>query len=112
MQLLVVMGLDISDFFVHQNVDRQVAVENLLPNFRHTLGTERIGGTGPAERRLRLFPGLEQGFIGPFGSRRRIRSNAVQAFKDGPCAGGGNCYGLLDILDRLMHSASLSSAWE
>ena len=34
------LGLDLADFFVHQNVNRQMAVENLLPNFRHALGTE------------------------------------------------------------------------
>src|SRR5260370_29563446 len=82
-----------------------MAVKNLLPYFGHALGTERISRARPAERRLRLFPRLEQRLIGPLRSRRRIRSNAVEAFKNCPCAGGGNCNGLLDILDRLMHSA-------
>ncbi len=99
------LGLDLAHFFVHQHVDRQVAVENLLPNFRHALGTKRIGRPRPAERRLRLFPGLEQRLVGPLGNRRRIRSNAIQAFKDCPRAGGGNGHGLLNIFDRLMHSA-------
>ncbi len=46
------LGLDLADLFVRQNVDRQVAVEDLLTNFRHALGTKRIGGARPAERRL------------------------------------------------------------
>ena len=99
------LSLDLAYFFVHQHVDQQVAVENLLTNFRHALGTERIGGARPAQRRLRLFPGLKQGLVGPLWSRRHIRSNAVQAFKNGPCARGGNRHGLLNIFDRLVHSA-------
>src|SRR5208282_2607088 len=59
------LGLDLANFFAHQNIDWQVAVKNLLPNFRYALGTKRIGRARPAERRLRLFPGLEQGLIGP-----------------------------------------------
>src|ERR1700682_3315746 len=82
-----------------------MAVKNLLPNFWHALRTEGISRARPAERRLRLFPGLEQGLIGPLRSRRRIRRNAVQAFKHCPCARGGNRHGLLNIFDRLMHSA-------
>ncbi len=34
------LGFDLADFFVHQNVDRKMAVENLLPYFRHALGTK------------------------------------------------------------------------
>ncbi len=65
-------GLDLSYFFVHQNFVRKFAVENLLADFRDTLRAERIGGAGPAERRLRLFVGLEQRLVGPFrGGRRR-----------------------------------------
>src|SRR4029077_12793103 len=99
------LGLDLADFLVHQNVNRQMAVENLLPYFRHALGTKRISRARPAERRLRLFPRLEQGLIGPLRSRRRIRRNAVQAFKNCPCARGGNRHGLLNIFNRLVHSA-------
>src|SRR5258708_36836806 len=82
-----------------------MAVKKLAAYFGHAVGPERISRARPAERRLRLFPRLEQGLIGPLRSRRRIRSNAVQAFKNCPCARGGNGYGLLNIFDRLMHSA-------
>jgi hypothetical protein len=79
------LGLDLAHLFVHQNVDGQVAVENLLANFGDALGTKRIGRTRPAERRLRLFPGLEQGFsdhlgIGAsLGAMRLRRSNTAHA---------------------------------
>src|SRR5208337_4461619 len=79
--------------------------ENLLPYFRDAPRTKRIGRARPAERRLRFFPGLEQGLVGPLRNRRHIRSNAVQAFKHCPYACGGNGHGLLDILNRLVHSA-------
>jgi hypothetical protein len=42
------LRLDLADFFVHQNVDRQMAVENLLANFRHALGAKRVGRARPA----------------------------------------------------------------
>jgi hypothetical protein len=65
------LGLDLAHFFVHQHVDRQMAVENLLPDFRHALRTKRIGRAGPTQRRLRFFPGFEQGLVGPLRNRRR-----------------------------------------
>src|ERR1039458_10065506 len=34
------LGFNLSHFFVHQHVDRQMAVENLLPNFRHAPRTK------------------------------------------------------------------------
>ncbi len=99
------LGLDLADLFVHQNVDREMPVKNLLTYFRHAPGTQRIGGARPTEGRLRFFPGLEQGFFGPLRNRRLIGSNAVESFKNCPCAGGGNGHGLLNIFDRLVHSA-------
>ena len=34
------LGLDLPRFFVHQNFNRQFAVENLLTDFRNALGAE------------------------------------------------------------------------
>jgi len=99
------LGLDLAHFFVHQNVDGQMAIQNLLPNLRYALRTKRIGRAGPTQRRLRFFPGLEQRLLRPLWDRSIIRSNAVEALKDCPCAGGGNRHDLLDIFDRLVHSA-------
>ena len=44
------LRLDLADLLIHQHVVRQVAVENLLPDFGHTLGAEGVGGARPAER--------------------------------------------------------------
>ncbi len=60
-------GFDLADFFVHQHFIRKVAVEDLLADFGHALGAERIGGARPSERRLRLLVGLEQRLVRPFG---------------------------------------------
>ena len=99
------LRFDLAHFLVHEDVDGQVAVENLLADFGHALRTERVGLARPAQWRLGFFPSLQQRFFGPLRGRRRIGSNAVQAFKDGPCARGGDGDGLLDVLNRLMHSA-------
>src|SRR5260370_13098160 len=64
-----------------------------------------MGGVGPGEGWLRLFPGVEEGLVRPLRNRRRSRRNAVQAFKNSPCARGGNRHGRLDIFNRLVHSA-------
>ena len=50
----------------------------LLANFRHALRTKRVGRAGPAQRRLRLFPGLEQRLLRPLRRRRWIGRNTVQ----------------------------------
>src|SRR5271165_3851907 len=82
-----------------------MAVENLLSDFRDALRTKGIGGAWPPQGRLRLFPRLEQGFFRPLGNRRGIRSDPVEAFKYRPRSGRGNGHGLLNIFNRLMHSA-------
>ena len=72
------LSLDLADFFVQQNFVGQLAIENLLTDFRHTLRTERVRGARPAERRLRFFVGLEQRLVGPLRRGRRIRLDAVK----------------------------------
>ncbi len=99
------LRLDLAHLLVHQNVYRQMPVENLLPYFRHALRTKRIRRPRPAQRRLRLFPRLEQRLVRPLRSWRLIRSNAVEALKNCPCACGGNGHGLLNVFNRLVHSA-------
>ncbi len=59
--------LDFAHLLVLQNFDRQLAVDNLLANFRDALGAERIGFAGPAEFRLLLFPAFEQRLVRPLG---------------------------------------------
>jgi len=50
------LRLDLADFFVEQNFVGQLAVENLLADLGHALGTERVRGARPAEGRLFLLP--------------------------------------------------------
>ena len=83
----------------------QLAVENLLADFRHALGAERVGGARPAQRRLGLLVGLEQRLIRPLRRGRWVRLDAVKPFKYGPDSrrGDGDC--LFHILHRFMHHA-------
>ena len=65
--LLDDLGLDLAQLFVLQDLDRQLAVEDLLADIRDALGTERIGLARPAQLGLLLFPALEQGLSDHFG---------------------------------------------
>ena len=102
------LRLDLADFFVHQHFMRQMAVENLLPDFRHTLRAQRIGRARPAQRRLRLLVRLEQRFVGPLRRGRRIRLDAIQALEYRPCPLGGDDDCFLYVLDRLAHDSFLA----
>ncbi len=104
-------GLDLADFFVHQHFVGQFAVEDLLADFRHALGAQRVGGTRPAERRLGLFVGLQQRLVRPFRRRRGVLLDLVQAIEHHPRAFGGDGDCLLYVLHWLMHVLSLSSTW-
>ena len=98
------LGLDLADLLVHQDFDRQLAVEDLLADFGNALGAERIGRARPAQRRLRLLVRLQQRLVGPLRRKRRIGVDAVELVENGPCAFGGNGDCFLNVLDRLMHS--------
>ncbi len=52
-------GFDLAGFFIEQDFMRQFAVNNLLPDFRNALGTQRVRGARPSEWRLGLFPRLQ-----------------------------------------------------
>ena len=78
------LGLDFADFLIEQDFMGQLAVEDLLANLRDALGTEGIGGAGPAEGRLFLLIGLEEGLVGPLGGEGGVGADAIQALEDGP----------------------------
>src|SRR6266849_1699551 len=103
-------GLDLADFFVHQNFKRQFAVENLLADFRDTLRAEGVRGARPAERRLGLLEGLEQRLVGPLGRRGRVGMDPVEPVKHYPRALGGDGNSFLYVLHWLAHVVSLSTA--
>ena len=60
------LRLDFANLLVQKDFVRQLAVEDLLANFRDATRAQGVGLARPAERRLRLFPGLQQRLIGPF----------------------------------------------
>ncbi len=66
------LRLDFTGPFVQQDAIIQFAVDNLLANLRHTTRAQRIGLPRPAQRRLRLFTGLQQRLIRPPGCERWI----------------------------------------
>jgi hypothetical protein len=46
---LLVVDLDLADLLVEQDLVGQLVVNDLLADLRDALGTERVGGAGPAE---------------------------------------------------------------
>src|SRR6202020_2102932 len=94
-------GLDLADFLIHQNFVRKFAIENLLANFRDTLGAQRISGARPAERWLGFFIGLEQRLVGPFRGGRRVLLDTIQAIENTPTAFGADGACFFDVLDRV-----------
>src|SRR4029453_15169294 len=46
------LRLDLPDFFVEQNLVRQLAVDDLLANFGHATRAERISSTRPSKWRF------------------------------------------------------------
>ncbi len=99
--LLDDIGLDFAQFFVLQDLDRQLAVEDLLADVGDALGAKRIGLARPAQLGLLLLPALEQGLVGPLRSERRVRVDRIQLVKNEPGRVGGQGYCFFNVLDRL-----------
>ena len=97
------LRLDLADLLVEQHFVGQLAVENLLANLGHALGTERVSGARPAQGRLLLLVALLQGLVGPLGGEGRVRADAVQPLKNDPRALGRVDDGFLGVLDCFGH---------
>src|SRR6516165_952907 len=82
------LGLDFANLFIQKDFMGKLAVEDLLANLRDALGTERVSGARPAERRLLLLVALEQGLVAPLWGERRVGADAVQPLIDNPGAPG------------------------
>ena len=61
------LGLDFTDLLVQKDLVRQLAVNDLLANLGYATWTQGVRFARPTERRLRLFPGLEQRLLRPLG---------------------------------------------
>ncbi len=88
-------------------------VQNLLARLNDALGTERIGRPRPSQRGLGFLPRFQQGFVGPFGSERGIRSVFVEELndvEDNSCECGQR---RVHVFHRSAHgiSLSLNMAW-
>src|SRR6267378_1226368 len=80
-----------------------MAVENLLTDFGHALGAQRVSRARPSQRRLGLFVGLEQRLVRPLGRRRRILLDPVQPVENQTCASGAKLYCFFFVLNWLVH---------
>jgi hypothetical protein len=95
------LGLDFAHLLVEQDFVGQLAVENLLADLGHALGTERVGGARPAQRRLLFLIALLEGLVGPLGREGGVGADAVQPLIDDPRSLGRVDGGFLGILDSL-----------
>jgi hypothetical protein len=77
-------GLDLADLFGQERLERLGAIEDGLPGLAHAGGTQRVGLTGPAKRRLRLLIRLQQWLVRPLGDEGRILADLVGAGKHLP----------------------------
>ena len=102
------LRLDFADLFIQQNFVGQLAVEDLLADLGNALGTERVCGAGPAQRRLLFLIALQEWLLAPFGGKRRVGADAVQPLKDHPRALGRVYGGLLGVLHRFRHFGAIS----
>ena len=78
------LGLDLADLLVEQDFVGQLAVDDLLADLRNALGAERVGGAGPAERRLLFLVGLQQRLVAPLGGEAGVGRDRVQFVEYGP----------------------------
>src|SRR5581483_5202514 len=100
--------LDLAYFLVEQDVVGQLAIEDLLPDFRHALRAQRVGRPRPAQWGLALLVRFQHRLIGPLGRERWLGMDAIQPLEKEPRAVRGDVEGLLHIFYRLVHFLSLS----
>jgi hypothetical protein len=96
--------LDFADLLIQQDADVLLAVENFLSRLAHARRAERVGLARPAQWRLGLLVGLEQGFVRPPRGERRTLRNLVQTVEHDPGAVGGEAEPLFEILDGRVHA--------
>ncbi len=86
-----------------EHFERRLAVQNLLADFRHAARAQRIGLARPAQRRLGLFPGLQQRLVRPLRNETRVLADLIELVEDKPSRAGGVCQGFFGVFDRLVH---------
>ncbi len=110
--------LDLTGALVVEDLERRLAVQDALADFRHAARAQRIGFARPAQWRLRLFPTLEKRLVRPPRYEARILMDLIQLVEDRPGRIGGYRQNFFGILYRLVHRTSLLwwfwrfSAWQ
>ena len=88
------LRFDLTDLFLHQVAPILLAMDDGFARFLDAIRTQRVGLPWPPEGWFRLFPRLEERFVRPLRSERRIRLVLVEelngveghacSFADGP----------------------------
>src|SRR5437867_3235892 len=81
-------------------------VQDLFADFRHAARAQGVGLARPAELRLGLLPGLQQGLLRPAGRERGILPDLVRLIEYRPHGAGHISESLLEVFNRLMHFAN------
>ena len=97
------LRLDFAGLVGVEDFEGRLAVQDLLADFGHAARAERIGLARPAQRRLGLFPGLQQRLVGPLRGEPRILADLIELVEDYPGRAGGVCQSFLGVFDRLVH---------
>src|SRR6185437_2073984 len=103
------LRFDFARLVIVQNVDGRLPVEDLLPDFGNAARAERIRGARPAQRRLHLFPALEERLIAPRRNKSGISLDLIDLVEGYPRRSGGYGKSFLCVFNRLMHLAVDSS---
>jgi len=72
------LRFDLADLFMHQVAPIFLSIDDRFARFLHTCGTQRIRLPRETQRRLGLFPGLQQRLVRPLWCHRRIRIALVE----------------------------------
>jgi len=99
------LSLDFADLLVEQDFVGEFAIENLLADLGNALGTERVSGARPAQRRLLLLIALLERLVAPLGGEGRVGADAVEPLVDDPGALRRVHGNFLCVLDRFGHGA-------
>ena len=103
------LRFDFADLLIAEDFDRHFARNDFVADLRDAFGAERVGGAGPAEFRLFLFPRFQQGLVRPFRSERSIPIDRVKGAEHAPCCVGCDSDCLLCVLDWFVHADGVFS---
>ena len=80
------LRFDLAGPVVIEDLERSLAIQDLLADLGDALGAQRIGLARPAQRRLHFLPRFEQRLLRPPGREASIRANPVEAVEDAQAA--------------------------